>query len=99
MDSKLFRKLLLHLHTQFSRDIPWNSIDMDFMNLNQSAHGEGIWIYNESHVQKKGKWLQVTGRMKVVHDPINAWCRAAAGWHDLQQAKFVRFGDNMRQRV
>ncbi len=94
---KILQKPLLHLHTQFNRDIPWNSIDMDFMNLNQSAHGdrEFGFMMTRMHLERKivvGHWQDV-----AVHEKINVWCRAAAGWHDMQQAKFVRFGDNMRQ--
>jgi L-arabinose isomerase len=93
---KILQKPLLHLHTQFNRDIPWNEIDMDFMNLNQSAHGdrEFGFITARMNVKRKivvGHWKD----MKVI-DKINSWCRVAAGWHDWQGAKFVRFGDNMR---
>jgi L-arabinose isomerase len=94
---KIIQKPLLHLHTQFNRDIPWSSIDMDFMNLNQSAHGDREFGFIMSRMRKERKVVTGHWQEKVVHDQINAWCRAAAGWHDLQQAKFVRFGDNMRQ--
>lgn len=94
---KILQKPLLHLHTQFNRDIPWKDIDMDFMNLNQSAHGdrEFGFIMTRMRLNRKvvvGHWQDV-----AVLDKINIWCRAAAGWADWQQAKFVRFGDNMRQ--
>ncbi len=93
---KILQKPLLHLHTQFNRDVPWNDIDMDFMNLNQSAHGdrEFGFIVSRLHIQRKvvvGYWKD-----ESVIKSIDAWCRAAAGWHDWQGAKFVRFGDNMR---
>ena len=94
---KIIQKPLLHLHTQFNRDIPWSSIDMDFMNLNQSAHGDREFGFIMSRMRKERKVVTGHWQDKVVHEQINAWCRAAAGWHDLQQAKFVRFGDNMRQ--
>jgi L-arabinose isomerase len=94
---KIIQKPLLHLHTQFNRDIPWNSIDMDFMNLNQSAHGDREFGFIMSRMRKERKVVTGHWQDKSVHEQINAWCRAAAGWHDLQQAKFVRFGDNMRQ--
>ncbi|HUB61300.1 MAG TPA: L-arabinose isomerase [Puia sp.] len=94
---KILHKPLAHLHTQFNRDIPWSSIDMDFMNLNQSAHGdrEFGFIMTRMGLNRKviaGHWQdpEVLGR-------LNAWTRAAAGWHDWQGARFVRFGDNMRQ--
>ncbi|MDB4902285.1 MAG: araA [Mucilaginibacter sp.] len=93
---KILQKPLMHLHTQFNRDIPWDSIDMDFMNLNQSAHGdrEFGFIMSRMRLNRKvvvGHWedVEVVGQ-------INAWSRVAAGWHDWQGAKFVRFGDNMR---
>jgi len=93
---KILQKPLCHLHTQFNRDIPWNDIDMDFMNLNQSAHGdrEFGFMVSRMRMQRKvvvGHWQDV-----AVLQKIGVWTRAAAGWHDWQQAKFVRFGDNMR---
>jgi L-arabinose isomerase len=93
---KILHKPLLHLHTQFNRDIPWNTIDMDFMNLNQSAHGdrEFGFIMTRMHTRRKvitGHWQDPT-----VLEQINIWTRAAAAWHDWQGAKFARFGDNMR---
>lgn len=94
---KVLQRPLLHLHTQFNRDIPWNSIDMDFMNLNQSAHGdrEFGFIMSRMRINRKvvvGHWQDP----QVVND-VSVWLRAACGWHDWQQAKFARFGDNMRQ--
>ena len=93
---RILNKPLLHLHTQFNRDIPWKEIDMDFMNLNQSAHGdrEFGFIMTRMRLERKvvvGHWQNE----KVAHD-ISVWNRAAAAWHDWQGAKFVRFGDNMR---
>jgi L-arabinose isomerase len=94
---KILQKPLCHLHTQFNRDVPWGSIDMDFMNLNQSAHGdrEFGFIMSRMRLERKvvvGHWQSIE-----VHQQLNMWCRAAAGWNDLQGANFVRFGDNMRQ--
>ncbi len=94
---KLLRKPLLHLHTQHNRDIPWSSIDMDFMNLNQAAHGdrEHGFIMSRLRLNRKvvvGYWQDVD-----VQAQIAAWCRAAAAWHDWQGARFCRFGDNMRE--
>jgi len=93
----ILQKPILHLHTQFNRDIPWKEIDMDFMNLNQSAHGDREigFIMTRMRINRKvvvGHWED-----KNVRERINTWCRAAAGWNDWQGAKFVRFGDNMRQ--
>ena len=93
---KILQKPLLHLHTQFNRDIPWKEIDMDFMNLNQSAHGDREFGFMMSRMRMERKI--VVGHWKDEHvvDQVNVWIRAAAAWHDWQGAKFVRFGDNMR---
>jgi L-arabinose isomerase len=93
---KVLHKPLLHFHTQFNRDIPWATIDMDFMNLNQSAHGdrEFGFIMSRMRLNRKvvvGHWEDTESIEK-----IDGWSRAALGWHDWQSAKFVRFGDNMR---
>jgi L-arabinose isomerase len=93
---KILQKPMLHLHTQFNRDIPWSDIDMDFMNLNQSAHGdrEFGFIMTRMRITRKvvvGHWKDINVLIK-----IDTWIRAAAGWFDWQGARFVRFGDNMR---
>jgi L-arabinose isomerase len=92
----ILRKPLLHLHTQFNRDIPWSDIDMDFMNLNQSAHGDREFGFITARMRLKRKVVVGHWMDEKVHQKINIWARAAAGWNDLQGAKFVRFGDNMR---
>lgn len=94
---KILQRPICHLHTQFNRDIPWNEIDMDFMNLNQSAHGdrEAGFMMTRMRLNRKvitGHWQEET-----VRKSLEIWIRAAAGWQDWQQAKFARFGDNMRQ--
>ncbi|RDB06552.1 L-arabinose isomerase [Runella aurantiaca] len=91
------QKPLLHLHTQFNRDIPFNDIDMDFMNLNQSAHGdrEFGFIMSRMRINRKvvvGHWQQADVLQK-----INVWSRVAAAKYEMQTMKVVRFGDNMRQ--
>jgi L-arabinose isomerase len=91
------RKPFLHLHTQFNRDLPWAEIDMDFMNLNQSAHGdrEAGFIHTRLRLNRKvvvGHWSDAE-----VQQRIATWMRAARAWHDWQGAKFARIGDNMRQ--
>ena len=91
------RKPFLHLHTQFNRDLPWNTIDMDFMNLNQAAHGdrEAGFIHTRLRLNRKvvvGHWSD-----EQVQDRIAAWMRVARAWADWQAAKFVRFDDNMRE--
>ena len=90
-------KPFVHFHTQFNRDLPWGTIDMDFMNLNQSAHGdrEAGFIHTRMRLARKvvvGHWSD-----PETLDRIGAWMRAARAWHDWQGAKFCRFGDNMRQ--
>jgi len=92
----ILKKPLLHLHTQFNRDIPWSSIDMDFMNLNQAAHGDREFGFIVSRMRKNRKVVVGHWQDTEVLAQINAWTRAAAGWFDWQGAKFVRFGDNMR---
>jgi len=94
---KILYKPLLHLHTQFNRDIPWSGIDMDFMNLNQSAHGDREFGFMMSRMRMNRKVVVGFWQDSVVLEQINMWSRAAAGWHDWQGARFVRFGDNMRQ--
>jgi L-arabinose isomerase len=90
------RKPMLHLHTQFNRDLPWGEIDMDFMNLNQAAHGdrEAGFMHTRLRLSRKvvvGHWSD-----PQVQQRIATWARAAAGWADLQGANFARLGDNMR---
>jgi L-arabinose isomerase len=94
---KILQKPLLHLHTQFNRDIPWKSIDMDFMNLNQSAHGDREFGFIMSRMRLQRKVVVGHWQDPEVHRRLNVWLRAACGWHDWQKAKFCRFGDNMRQ--
>ncbi len=94
---KILRKPMLHLHTQFNRDIPWDSIDMDFMNLNQSAHGDREFGFIMSRMRMNRKVVAGHWQDPEVQKKINIWARAAAGWQDWQGARFCRFGDNMRQ--
>jgi L-arabinose isomerase len=94
---KILNKPLLHLHTQFNRDIPWGNIDMDFMNLNQSAHGDREFGFIMSRMRLNRKVVVGHWQDQNVQQRLQVWMRAASGWHDLQNAKFCRFGDNMRQ--
>lgn len=94
---KILKKPIVHLHTQFNRDIPWESIDMDFMNLNQSAHGGREYGFILSRMRRNRKVVVGHWKEKEVRDKLSAWSRAAAAWHDWQGMKIVRFGDNMRQ--
>ena len=93
---KILQKPLLHLHTQFNRDIPWDTIDMDFMNLNQSAHGDREFGFIMSRMRLNRKVVTGHWQNKNVVDQIAGWIRAAIVWNDWQGARFVRFGDNMR---
>jgi L-arabinose isomerase len=93
---KILQKPLLHLHTQFNRDIPWSSIDMDFMNLNQSAHGDREFGFIMSRMRLSRKVVVGHWQDGGVQQKLNTLMRAACGLHDLQGAKFCRFGDNMR---
>ncbi len=93
---KILQKPLCHLHTQFNRDIPWKDIDMDFMNLNQSAHGDREFGFMVSRMRMNRKVVVGHWQDPEVLNELNTWARAAAGWNDWQGAKFVRFGDNMR---
>ncbi|RYY53755.1 MAG: L-arabinose isomerase [Chitinophagaceae bacterium] len=93
---KKLQKPMLHLHTQFNRDIPWGEIDMDFMNLNQSAHGDREFGFIVSRLRRARKVVAGHWQDPAVLDSIGVWTRAAAAWHDWQGARFVRFGDNMR---
>ena len=93
---KILKKPLLHFHTQFNRDIPWDSIDMDFMNLNQSAHGDREFGFMMTRMRINRKVVVGHWQDEEAIAQIGAWTRAAAGWNDWQGAKFVRFGDNMR---
>ncbi|MBO9204017.1 MULTISPECIES: L-arabinose isomerase [Niastella] len=94
---KVLQKPLLHLHTQFNRDIPWSSIDMDFMNLNQSAHGDREFGFMVSRMRMNRKVVVGHWQDSEVMKSVAVWMRAAAGWNDWQNARFCRFGDNMRQ--
>ena len=94
---KQLSKPVAHLHTQFNRDIPWATIDMDFMNLNQAAHGDREHGFIWSRLRKNRKVVVGFWQEKSVQEKLGAWARAAAAWHDWQGAKFARFGDNMRE--
>jgi L-arabinose isomerase len=92
----ILKKPMLHLHTQYNRDIPWSSIDMDFMNLNQSAHGDREFGFMVSRMRINRKVVVGHWQDPEALKDIENWTRAAAGWYDWQGAKFARFGDNMR---
>ena len=92
----LLKKPLLHLHTQYGREIPWSTIDMDFMNLNQSAHGDREFGFISSRMRLNRKVVVGHWQDEDVQKEIGVWTRAASAWADAQGAKVARFGDNMR---
>jgi len=91
------QKPYLHLHTQFNRDLPWGAIDMDFMNLNQAAHGDREFGFICTRLRQNRKVVVGHWQDEEVHDRVGAWMRAAAGWADTRRMKVARFGDNMRE--
>ena len=90
------RKPLAHLHTQFNCDLPWSTIDMDFMNLNQSAHGDREFGFIGSRLRINRKVIAGFWQDQDVQDELATWIRAACAWHDAQTLKIAPFGDNMR---
>jgi L-arabinose isomerase len=90
------KKPFLHLHTQFGREIPWSEIDMNFMNLNQSAHGDREFGFIGSRLRLNRKVVVGHWQDEEVQTAIGVWSRAACAWADWQGAKVARFGDNMR---
>ncbi len=93
----LLKKPVLHLHTQHNRDIPWAAIDMDFMNLNQAAHGDREFGFIMSRLRLERKVVVGYWQDEAVQSRIGEWSRAAAAWADWQGARFARLGDNMRE--
>jgi L-arabinose isomerase len=90
------QKPLLHLHTQFNRDLPWGEIDMDFMNLNQAAHGDREFGHMETRLGLARKTVAGHWQDPAVADRIGWWARAACAWHEAHHLRVARFGDNMR---
>jgi L-arabinose isomerase len=94
---RALQKPFVHLHTQFNRDIPWAEIDMDFMNLNQSAHGDREFGFIGARMRLERKVVVGHWQEPDVQASLGVWSRAACAWADAQGARFCRFGDNMRQ--
>ena len=92
----MLKKPYLHLHTQYNREIPWTEIDMDFMNLNQSAHGDREFGFIGSRLRLDRKVVVGYWQDQDVQTSIGGWSRAACAWSDWQGARVARFGDNMR---
>ena len=90
-------KPLCHLHTQFNEEIPWEQIDMDFMNLNQSAHGGREFGFIMARMRKRRKIIVGHWKSESVQNQLNSWSRVALGWQELQRLKVARIGDNMRE--
>jgi L-arabinose isomerase len=93
---RLLTKPFLHLHTQYNREIPWSEIDMNFMNLNQAAHGDREFGFIGSRLRLNRKVVVGHWQDDDVQRDIGVWTRAACAWADWQGAKIARFGDNMR---
>jgi L-arabinose isomerase len=93
---KALQKPLLHLHTQYHRELPWSTIDMDFMNLNQAAHGDREFGFICSRMRLNRKVVVGFWQGEQVRGELAVWARAACAWHDAQDLKVARFGDNMR---
>jgi len=91
------KKPLAHLHTQYNREIPWDKIDMDFMNENQSAHGGREFGFMMTRMRRNRKVIVGHWQDGKVRQQLGTWSRAAAGWQVLQNIKVARIGDNMRQ--
>ncbi len=89
-------KPYLHINTQYNRDIPWDKIDMDFMNLNQSAHGDREHGYIHARMRKKVKVVAGYWKDKDVKSQIGVWMRAAVGASESRKLKVLRISDNMR---
>ncbi|MGN0148992.1 MAG: L-arabinose isomerase [Clostridia bacterium] len=94
---KDFKKPYCHFHTQFNREIPWNGIDMDFMNLNQSAHGDREHGFIGSRLRMPRKIIVGYWEDEEPQKKLSDWMRSACGYALSQELKMVRFGDNMRQ--
>lgn len=90
------RKPMLHLHTQAEMGLPWDTIDMDYMNLNQSAHGDREFAYIASRLGKARRTVVGHASVPAVQEKVGTWARSAAGWNAAQNMKLARFGDNMR---
>lgn len=94
---KALTKPYMHLHTQFNRDLPWGEIDMDYMNLHQSAHGDREYGFINSRMRKNRKVVVGHWQDENAQNEVAKWCRTAIGWADSQGLKVARFGDNMRE--
>ncbi|KMK77860.1 arabinose isomerase [Alkalihalobacillus pseudalcaliphilus] len=90
------RKPLLHLHTQYNRDIPWQDIDMDFMNLNQSAHGDREYGFITARMNINRKVIVGHWQNAETVNRLQDWLTTAVAYNESKTIKVARFGDNMR---
>ena len=90
------QKPLIHLHTQFNRDIPWDTIDMDFMNLNQSAHGDREFGFIGSRMKIARKVIVGYWKDNELKGRLGSWMSTAVAYAESRHLKVARFGDNMR---
>ncbi len=93
---KILDKPFAHLHTQYNTEIPWDQIDMDFMNENQSAHGDREFGFLSSRMKKGRKVIVGHWKDPKVSERLGIWTRVASGWHAMRNLKLARLGDNMR---
>ncbi|MFX0555179.1 L-arabinose isomerase [Maribacter sp. CXY002] len=93
----VLNKPLCHLHTQFNAEVPWETIDMDFMNLNQSAHGDREFGHMMTRMRKNRKIVVGHWQTDSVQQKLGNWSRVAMGWDEFQNLKVARIGDNMRE--
>ena len=90
------QKPLLHLHTQANQSLPWATLDMDFMNLNQAAHGDREYAHLVTRTGMARKIVVGYPTEKAVGQRVTNWAFATIGWKTTQHLKVARFGDNMR---
>lgn len=93
----ILNKPYMHLHTQFCSELPWSKIDMHYMNVNQSAHGDREFGYIGTRMRHDRKVVVGHWQSENVQKNIDIWVRATIGWDESQHLKVARFGDNMRQ--
>lgn len=94
--TKILQKPLLHLATQFNESIPWETIDMDYMNLNQSAHGDREYGFINARLNKQNKVVAGHWEHTGIQEEIAQWMNSAAAYNESFNIKVARFGDNMR---
>jgi len=94
---RALQRPLLHLHTQYNREIPWDGIDMDFMNLHQAAHGDREFGFIAARMRLERKVVVGHWSDPEVQERVGAWTRAACARRDWENLKIARFGENMRE--